>query len=122
MGIVTGKVGSAADARAGSPAVGRSTARRRHTDRRGFMGPLPLEVELQAELDLPGRAERAGDPTRGRGVDRARGCVEAGRVREVEALDAELHSLAEALEHREVQVLVAVFAQDVGSGVAVGEL
>src|SRR5437867_4165122 len=85
-------------------------------------GGLALEAELQAELDLAGRAERARDAPRGRRVDRRVGSVEARGVREVEALRAELDLVAEALEQREVEVLVAVFAEDVGPRVAVREL
>src|SRR5437773_10647566 len=85
-------------------------------------GGLALEAELQAELDLPGRAESARDAPRGRRVDRRVGSVEARGVCEVEALRAELDLVAEALEQREVEVLVAVFAEDVGPRVAVREL
>src|SRR5262245_61530003 len=80
------------------------------------------EIEFQSELDLPRRAERARHAARGRGVDRGAGRVEARRVREVEDLHAEFQLLAEALEQREVEVLVAVLAQDVRPAVAVREL
>src|SRR5262245_1337335 len=94
--------------------------------RRARARPTPRgrtsEVELQAELELTGSAEGAGDPPGRGGVDRGGGRVEAWRVREVEALHAELEVVAEALEDREVEVAERALAQDLASRVPVREL
>src|SRR5215510_14489579 len=55
------------------------------------------EVELHAELELPRRAESAGDAARRGRVDRGGRRVEARRVRQVEALRAELEVLTDPL-------------------------
>src|SRR6266446_9239970 len=106
--IETGNASLGAERTPGGRQKGTEATRQARRIRRAFM-PWPpwsgaSEVELHAELKLPRRAERAGHPACGRGVDRGGRRIEARCVREVEALHAQLELFPEALEDREVEV------------------